>query len=194
MNRIPVFGTEASVPLSCGGLVFDFIREFKDPGLGVAFRYVGPDRIYADAYLYDFTLPSISQDIRSKGVRQEFQDAYASILVAVERGDYHCFETHKSEFLHIPDDDPEPFCLWSAFSYYIYSEYSKSDEDFTKRRTSHLTLRTDRGFINKVRYTYPSYKDMTEQTEFAGFAGFIAFLLEWTKTVRNFSSDRGIAH
>lgn len=186
MNRIPVFGTETSVPLSCGGLVFDFIKKFKDPGLGISFRYVGRDSIYADVFLYDLGLPRISQDIRSAEVLQWFQDAYASILVSVERGDYHGFETHKSEFLHIPDNEPEPFCLWSAFSYYKYSE---SGDDFTKRRTSHLTLMTDRGFINKIRYTYPSYKDMNEQAEFAVFGGFIAFLLEWTDTVRKFTSD-----
>lgn len=46
------------------------------------------------------------------------------------------------------------------------------------RVVSHLALRTDRGYINKVRFNQP------EDAGEAGFAGFVAFTVEWTQAVQ----------
>lgn len=42
----------------------------------------------------------------------------------------------------------------------------------------HLALRTDRGYINKVRFNHP------ESAGEAGFAGFVGFTVEWTQAVQ----------
>jgi hypothetical protein len=44
---------------------------------------------------------------------------------------------------------------------------------------SHLALRTDRGYINKVRFTYP------ESMEASAFPAFLTFLQEWTHAVQS---------
>jgi hypothetical protein len=169
MKKIPLFETEEAVPKELGALAFSRIDSYGDPRLGVGFRY---DRgiTKADAYLYNLGLEQISDDIRSEQVLQFFRDACGEILLLAERGLYLDCETRTSQYLHLPDDNPDPMFLWAAFRYRQAPGPGVLDEDF---RFSHIFVRTDRGYINKIRYTYPDRvkKDAAQDM--------IQFLIEW---------------
>jgi len=181
MNRIPIFWTEESLPPVCGGLEFRGVETYDDPNLGVGIRYQGPFSLHADVFLYDLGLSEIPQDLHSKEVIQIYQDSLDSLFAAAEAGRYLELENISTQYLHVPLDAPEPFCLWGIFT---YRQAKGDDVLFTGKQVSHMTLRTDHGFINKVRYTYPD----SEDTEYEDFEGFLLFLLEWNDAVQEFIS------
>lgn len=180
MSPIPVFGVESSIPLKCGGLSFNSVNYYDDPRLGIGIRYNGPELIYADAYLYDLGLSFITNDITSPEVIQWFQEACHGILRHAEMGSYLNLENVDSQFLYFPKDDPQPFWHWASF---IYNPARGPDIGFTGKLMSHIALRTDRGFINKVRFSYPYTKEESE----VGTRWFFAFLIDWTLAVQNFN-------
>ncbi len=80
-----------------------------------------------------------------------FQHAFSDIAGLAERGDYQHFEVMTSQMLAMPPDSPDPIWLWAAIRYRpIMKAGVRSDAD----RISHLAVRSDGGYINKVRYTY----------------------------------------
>jgi hypothetical protein len=174
VKAIPVFGSESQLPASVGGLAFVHVEYFADPRLGVSIRYGKPTTAKADAYLYDLGLSDIPSDLGLQQVVEWFQHSCQDVMLAAERGLYLDFEVLASRYLHIPPGAPDPFCLWASFAYRQIS----GPGVFTGRRVSNLALRTDRGHINKVRYTYP--EDAGEH----GFAGFLGFVVEWTYLVQ----------
>jgi hypothetical protein len=178
MNRVPVFGSEQHVPAIVGGLELECVEYFPDPKFGVGIRYGTPNTPKADVYLYDRGLSDIPDDLRSPQLIEWFQEACGAVMVMSERGQYRDFEVLASQHLHLPPDAPDPFCLWASFA---YRQGPGPQVTFAGRRVSNLALRTDRGHINKVRYTYP--EDAGED----GFAGFLAFLVEWTGFVQQAS-------
>ena len=180
MNQIPVFGVEAFLPPVCGGLYLTHTEIFEDPRLGVSVRYQGSGSMRADVYLYNLGLPDIPTDLRSPDVLEWFQGAWQDVLTVAEYKQYLEMGQPTFQYFHIPPDKPEPFCLWASFS---YRQAPGPEVLFVGRQISHLTLRTDRGFINKVRYSYP---DMEEANE-VQFRSFLGFLLEWTAAVQQFS-------
>jgi hypothetical protein len=182
VNQIPIFRVEASLPPVCGGLLFSVVEIFQDPRLGAAIHYQSPASVRADAYLYNLGLPDIPVDLRSPDVHEWFQRAWQEILFMFENKRYLDFKPLTFQFLHVPPDAPEPFCLWAAFS---YRQPPGPEIFFTGRQISHLTLRTDLGFINKVRYSYPDIEEIKE----AQFRDFLAFLFEWTTAVQEFSDS-----
>jgi hypothetical protein len=179
IRQIPVFGVEASIPDKCGGLSFDHIELYEQPELGVSIRYESPSFVRADAYLYDLGLTNITSDLRSSEVMQWFQQACENVYRNAQTGRYLDLETITSQFLHLPPDAPDPFCLWAAFS---YSPAPKPGSHSIGKETSHIALRTDRGFINKVRYSYPYGEEIAE----VGFYGYCAFLVDWTMAIQKF--------
>ncbi len=179
MNQIPIFVVEASLPPICGGLFLCDVKVLEDPRLGVAIRYQA-ENVHADTFLYDLGLPDIPMDLRSSDVHEWFQKAWQDILLVSEREHYRDFQPLAFQFLHLPPEAPEPFCLWAAFSYRSVVDPQASSAG---RTVSHLTLRTDLGFINKVRYSYSE----DEQLKEAQFHAFLFFLLEWTAAVQEFS-------
>lgn len=180
MNKIPIFGTEKALPKVCGICEFVGVETYDDPGLGYSIRYKGPLSLHADVYLYDLGLSTVPQDLHSKELIEIYQDSCDSILVTAESCRYLEIETIRSQYLHIPQDEPEPFCLWGIFT---YRQAPVPDVFFTGKQKSHLTLRTDHGFINKIRYTYPDY----EETEDDSFKSFLFFILEWNAAIQQFT-------
>jgi hypothetical protein len=174
MNQIPIFGVEASLPHVCGGLSFREVGIFQDPHLGAAIRYEGSAGRRADAYLYNLGLSDIPNDLQSSDVQEFFQQAWEDILRVVEKTKKLDLEILKHEFLYLPEDAPDPFCILVAFTYLNY----------TGRQISYLTLRIDRGFINKIRYTYPDIEGSEEKQ----YHNFLVFLKEWTIAVQEFSN------
>ena len=177
--RIPIFGTEASVPSVCGGLELIDIKVYPESRLGVSMRYQNSSSIRADTYLYNFGLPSIPEDLRSPEVIQFYQGACQDVYATAKMGQYLELQTLTSQYLHIPPDAPEPFCLWAAFT---YRQAPGPKVFYTGFQTSHLALRIDHGLINKVRYSSPEKEGMDK----AGFKGFLMFLMDWTRAVQEY--------
>lgn len=179
MSPIPVFGVESSIPRECAGLSFSAANYYDDPKLGIGIRYEGHSLIYADTYLYDLGRSHITDDLESPEVIQWFQEACHGIFRHAELGSYRNLEVVNSNFLYLPQDDCDPFCLWASF---MYNWAPGPGINYTGQLMSHITLRTDRGFINKVRYSYPYTEEIAE----IGTKVFLHFLLEWTHAVQNF--------
>lgn len=182
MNTIPVFGVESSVPAMCALLSLTEIYSYDDPRMGVGFKYEGPDYIHADAYLYDLGLPHITDDIKSPEVISWFKIALAEIFKFVELGEYKNFTMAFSDFFFLEQNKSNPFCLLSSFIYEATITDASNGNNIIceMEQMSHLTLRTDRGFINKIRFSYP------REVSHIGIKVFRAFLLDWTTAVQNF--------
>ena len=189
MNAIPVFGSEGQLPDSVGGLSLEGVDQYPDPRLGVMIRYGIPPWIKADAYLYDMGLPDISDDLRSAQVMALFQESLNSVTMAAEQGIYLDFEILGAGYINLTPDAADPFCLGASFAYRqnadapvpvvgIPGKEGTGVINDIGRLVSHMTLRIDRGYINKVRFNYP------EDAGEAGFSGFLNFLSEWTYLVQ----------
>jgi len=178
---IPVFVNESSLPRVIGGLPLSGVESHPDRNIGMSARYgVGAD-MRADVYLYDEGHNDIPSDLGSQDVLRFFQEACGAVDAAAKQGVYLDFEILATRFLHIPSDAPNPFCLWGVFTYRLPSSQGVS---YLGTRVSHLALRTDRGYINKVRFTYPQDED--EGVEEINFDRFKSFLVEWSIAVQEF--------
>ena len=162
-----------------GGLVHTKTEIYDDPQLGVKLRYESLDDaqlIKADTYLYDLGLQTIPDDIVSPEVEEFFQQSCSEIIAASEHDIYLDLQMLSSQFLHIPDDAPVPTFHCASFYYRQPLSAISSYDGF---RYSHLALRTDRNYINKVRFTYPDY--MADE----GGDQFVEFLFDWIKEIHN---------
>ena len=137
----------------------------------------------ATTYLYSLGLENISPDLKSDQVLGFFEQAYLDVLRTAASGLYLDLELSEPQFLYLPDDD-RPFCLAAEFA---FRHAPEPGVGFTGRCASHLALRTDGGFINKVRYTYPE----SEAGPDDGSERLLAFMVEWTVFVQAFSSMGG---
>jgi len=179
MSPLPVFGVEASIPAQCAGLVYHSVNYYDDPRLGIGIRYDGPAYIHADTYLYNMGRPYITDDLMSPQVIHWFLEACDSITKHAEMEAYQNIEVLECRILNFPKDDPQPFWHYASFT------YKRADEEgsiYTDPLISHIALRIDRGFINKVWFSYPNTVELSE----VGIRGFFDFLIEWTLTVQNF--------
>ncbi len=185
-NAIPVFGTEDQLPTSIAGLGIEGVEHYPDPKLGVMIRYGLPPLVKADAYLYDMGLSDIPEDLHSPLVVRLFEESLRGVTMAAEQGIYLDFEVLGSGYLNLSPESDEPFCLGASFAYrqnpdapvpLVLREEGGAIND-VGRLVSHLALRTDRGYINKVRFNHP------ESAGEAGFAGFVGFTVEWTQAVQ----------
>ncbi|MBY0228865.1 MAG: hypothetical protein K2W96_06285 [Gemmataceae bacterium] len=184
MADFPVFGDRSALPRRLAGLELHGVEVYDDPRAGASVRYHGPHGLKADAYLYDLGLPSIPADLRSPEVMEWFQEACRGVFLYRDRGLYHDLEVRDSRFLHLPTDAPEPFCLHACFAYRQEPGEGVAHEGM---RVSHLALRIDRGFINKVRFTYPDDADFARVAAEA----FLVFLLGWAKAVQEAGAPAG---
>jgi hypothetical protein len=175
MKTIPLFKSEQFLPQKVGLLQYQDVIQFDDDRMGVQIRYGLPNGVKADVYLYDLGLTDIPSDIMSPDVQEFFQAACGDVLTAAERGMLLDLEIKASQYLSLPDDAPIPMYLWAAFY------YRQSPGPFTQiegMRYSHLAVRTDKGYINKVRYTYP------EALAQDASIGLVSFLMDWHKAVQ----------
>ena len=187
MNAIPVFDTRDKVPPSIDQLILESVDQYPDPRLGVMIRYGIPPVVKADAYLYDMGLTDISEDLHSPQVSQLFEESLQSVFMAADQGLYLDFEVMGSGYINVPPDAAEPLCLCASFAYRQNSQAPVPSSGIpgkhgvindVGRLVSHLALRIDRGYINKVRFNYP------ESAGERGFGGFVRFIDEWTNAVQ----------
>jgi len=175
-----VFGDRDSVPRRLAGLIFLDAVIYPDARFGVGFRYAGPGHLKADTYLYDLGVPDVPDRLDAPQVLEWFSAARNEVTTLARQGKYLDLEIRDdATALYIPADATTPLCLCTRFS---YRQAAGSGIDFNGKRVSHLALRTDRGYINKIRYTYPDTDEFRE----TGQAGFILFLSEWTSAVQDF--------
>lgn len=173
VRNIPIFQHEGALPKELGELAYAGFELYDDERLGVKLRY---ERAItkADVYLYDLGLHSVPTNIRSDTVREFFQQACGEVFALGDRGMYLDLEVKASQYLHVPDDAPEPLFLWAAFYYRQAASPFVADEGF---RFSHIFLRTDAGYINKVRYTYLERADKDAGEDM------IRFLFDWLNSI-----------
>lgn len=169
---IPIFGNESLIPPSIGPLSLEDIEIYPDPRLGARIRYAS-EIVRADTYLYDQGVFDIPEDLRSEVVWDLYAQAYLDVLRMAEAGMYLDLESQPPGFLHLPRDAADPFCIWAVF---VYRQPLGPGVEFPGRSVSHLALRTDRGYVNKVRYTYPEDEGLADKR----YGGFLAFFVEWT--------------
>jgi hypothetical protein len=179
VGSIPIFGDELHLPHRLAELDYVELKVYSDQRLGVCARYGNDSDVRADAYLYDLGLASIPEDLRAAEVAEWFRQACSDVFHQGQQGHYLDLQVQVSQYLHIPQDAPEPFCLWAVFQFRGAPDPQIA---FEGQRVSHLALRTDRGYINKVRFTYP------ESMEASAFPAFLAFLQEWTHAVQTHES------
>ena len=183
-NPIPIFGDERNLPKTVAGLELSGVQHYPDPALGVSVAFNGP-RTSATVYLYDLGLTDVSSDVKSEQLLEIFQQSYADIDQQAASGAMRDFELHASQYLLLPPDAPQPIGLWAAFSFTPPSETDGADAD---RQVSHLMVRTDRGYFNKIRYTHPKDHGIEAVTRFR------AFVAEWTAIVQAVSTDPERVH
>jgi len=182
-SGVPIFSDELQLPHRLAGLDYAELEVYSDQQLGARIRYTNASGVKADAYLYNLGLTSIPTDLRATEVVKWFREACNDVFRYGQEGHYLDLQVRASRYLHIPQNAPEPFCLWAAFQ---YRQAPGPETAFEGQRMSHLALRTDRGYINKVRFTYP------ESMEASAFPVFLAFLQEWTHAVQSHRSATSV--
>ena len=202
---IPIFVNIEALPPRVGILWLEGVATYEDPSAGVCFRYRYPENndskpnndfddleiiaermggpkishrlIKADAYLYNLGLSEIPKDITSEAMVEIFHYACSDIAAVVEQGHYSLFEVMKTAMLSVPPSAPEPMWLWAAMRYRQVNQPPHFEDD--QDRVSHLAVRSDGMFINKVRYTYPASIPAN-----LAYADFLLFLFEWQYSVK----------
>jgi hypothetical protein len=138
--------------------------------------------VKATTYLYNLGLENIPSDLKSGEVQAFYEQAYLDVLRTAACGLYLDLELNEPQLLYL-SDDAEPFCLCAEFA---FRHAPESGVGFNGRCASHLALRTDGGFINKVRYTYPE----SEAGSNDGTDRLLGFMVEWTVLVQPFATER----
>jgi hypothetical protein len=106
-----------------------------------------------------------------------FHLAFSDIAAVVDQGHYKQFEVMKAAMLNVPPSATEPTWLWVAMRYRQVSQPPHVEDD--QDRVSHLAVRSDGMFINKVRYTYPASIPAN-----LAYSDFLLFLFEWQYSVK----------
>jgi hypothetical protein len=203
MSDIPIFGAVDRLPYRVGILWLADVDVYPDPRAGVGFRYIFPDEdkppprdefdpavvaaerargpkpelslVKADAFLYHLGLSALPSDVTSDQMREILQHAFNDIGTLIERGEYQHFEVLMSQMLAMPPHTGEPVWLWLSMR---YRQATKPNVRWATDCVSHLVVRTDGGYINKIRYTYPA--SLAPQL---AYSGFLLFLFEWKHSV-----------
>jgi hypothetical protein len=160
---IPIFDDEDALPIQLHRLKYAFFQLYSDPRGGISLRYGNPDGTVADVYLYDGGFEKLPDGVRFGEMDRLFESECHQII-AVKAGLCSDFRPTKSQELKLLGGS-EPSHLCMTFTY--------SSPDARGVMTSHMAIRADMGFLNKVRYTYPSAFGES------GLVGFEAFLRDW---------------
>lgn len=203
MSVLPVFGNRGQVPASIGGLNLIDVVQYENPGMGAAFKYGFPPILTADAYLYNNGITNIPDDLRSRFFADSFRQQHQGILMMENVGTIRDVEVLQSSVLAHPNDRNTPLCFWSSFAYRHIQREVRYREDAGVARDgkgnisdvgrviSHLTMRPDRGYFNKVRFTYverasdPAYFGVTaKDVPDPALHWFLKFVSQWTYAVQ----------
>jgi len=165
---ITEFPAQAAHEKSSDQDLHDFIRNHasdSSPGF---------ERIIASNYLYTGDAGLVSDETRMQRIYKAAVEAIQEIEDASRNGIYSNFEILKQAVLTLSPDPEEPTWLWVALRLRILA--LAPDQQFDA--VSHLALRADDGFLNKVRFTYPD----TLRPE-VGYRNFLRYLYEWKTSI-----------
>jgi hypothetical protein len=203
VKNIPIFSTIETLPPRTGLLWLVDVGAYKDQRAGFHFQYrylennsrapagepngieaiadrlSGPKPnlrlLKADTYLYNAGLSAVPADLMSDDMIAIFHQAMADIVATAEQGRYQQFEVMTAGPLNVPPEAAEPAWVWAAMRYRpVKGPGNDDDQD----RVSHLAVRTDGGYINKVRYTYPAALPPS-----LAYSSFLLFLFEWRHSI-----------
>lgn len=207
VSDIPIFDAVEALPPRIGLLWLADVEVFEDPRAGVCFRYRYPEKdshgpadldaiaerlggprpdlrlLKADVYLYNPGLPVVPADLMSDETVAILQQALAEVTFVAEQGHYQQFEIMSAGLLNVPPAAAESAWLWAAMRYrQTRGPLADDDQD----RVSHLAVRTDGGYINKVRYTYTAAIPASR-----AYSDFLLFLFEWRHSIGRVLAGKG---
>jgi hypothetical protein len=175
MDEVPIFLSEENIPREFVGLSFTG-SEHHGGGLGTSFSYSSSLGFICTAYLYDLDQTDLPTDLPNLEMEHLLLEAARdTIEVKESRGEV--VELIHSGYLGSEGLSGKPFCLVVKFRFCTQEESRKDNKEYW---ISYLTLRVDRKYFNKIRYTYP------ERSERIGEQGFLLFLFRWTDYLRNY--------
>lgn len=125
------------------------------------------DSLKADTYLYDplYITDGVTPEPEPE---DQFFAALSEIKHSAEQGQYDNFEIALAAKFRIPSRMGDIEWFWAAM------RYQQRNSEYTQDRWSHLAVRLDAGYVNKVRFTYPA----TLPHQWA-FASYRIFLRDW---------------
>ena len=183
MSTIPIFGTTDRLPRHVGGLVLTDLEQYDDALAGVRLQYRtraptppdnpgGAELTKADSYLYSPQMIVRDMNAEDVDLEDQFGAALAQIVEAGKLGYYADVEIVSMEELLIQGGGAPNQWMSAEIRYRQRTTLYRGD------RWSHLAVRLDDGYVNKVRYTYP-----TGSSPRAGESGFARFLAEWQDSI-----------
>ena len=138
--------------------------------------------VTADVYLYTAGFAEIPTDLESAQMHDIFDASLNEIGVAAARGIYEGLEFMTRGSLALPPHALDPVWLWAVIRY----RQADGAAVATRDRVSHLAIRSDSGWIMKLRYTYPAV--LPPQW---AYNSFLVFAFEWKHSVDRFRAGRG---
>jgi hypothetical protein len=170
MAVIPIFQHERNLPPILGGLRYQSTSVYCHAPLDVGVWYAVPNGYTADVFLYDPGRENAPAGVTDPRLQGFSQSAVSAVFASERNGTCRDVRILGTWYARIPEDAPEPTYLWTALSY-----VTEADPTFgyTGLWYSHLAIRADCGFVNKVRYSY------IEPRAADGVRNLGAFLQDW---------------
>jgi hypothetical protein len=153
-NKIRYFDNRInlSFPEKLGGFYFITRDDYGDKELGYSISYRGENRITASIYVYDAGKYPIPEGTNNNIIKKHLNQVTGDLRSLKKQGIYkEVVKTHLPELIK---SSVERDFLYSAFRI----EYSNKEKiDFPSNWTSYVLLRGYKGYIFKVRITYPDW-------------------------------------
>lgn len=179
MSTVPVFGSADHVPVKLGELDLIGVDHSPNPAHGVMFSYRHAAAAFkATTYIYDMGLSDIPDDLESPEVIGLFKHSMDAVRLSEQQGLIRDLKLVRSGLLK-SFDRSESASYWHAEFRYLSAHEVWS--------TSHMALRIDRGYINKIRYSYPdpaANPDLPQDAADVFFYGFRLFCEQWIHSVQ----------
>lgn len=141
----------------------------------------GFEKIFATNYLYEGKRGLVTKETITQRVDRAFASALHEIEDASRDGTYSKFELLKHGGLSLTPDPEETTWLWAALRFRIL--VLEPDQQFDA--ISHVAVRVDAGYLNKIRFTYP----VTLKPE-VGYRNFLRYLYEWKTSIDRIHSGK----
>ncbi|MFH1033651.1 MAG: hypothetical protein V1806_04020 [Pseudomonadota bacterium] len=137
-------------PTAIGLFRYLKVEKYKDVGLGYSVRYIGPDIMKADIYVYNKNLSQLPDGIVSQEVKNEMREVAQGLYLFQKRGIYKDVLKIREDIYPAPSKGKIVRYLWSIFS---YSQNPGERVSYYGTRKSETFLTVHRGNFIKIRLT-----------------------------------------